>query len=216
MNACTTARAAVAALLVSAAALQADFLVPAFRGGPDTTYQQWEVFQSPGGPNPPDVANFNPNGTANVVETTGSAFLTSGGNIYSPAVATDFIATIPDYGYGAGYITDVVVQIRIQGTDLDVSSVLWNGVAPDSTTLLFSQVLGGFGGTLRDYAFEWNGLPGNLALNALTFQAAGSSMSLDRLAVDTQTAAIPEANALLLAGLASGGIVVARVRRRSA
>jgi hypothetical protein len=108
------------------------------------------------------------------------------------------------------------VQIRTQGTDLDVSSVLWNGVAPDSTTLLFSQVLGGFGGTLRDYAFEWTGLPGNLALNTLTFRAAESSMSLDRLAVDTQTAAIPEANALLLAGLAVGGVFVARIRARRA
>lgn len=202
MHRFTLSRAAAAALFATAAAAQADFLVPAFRGGPDTTFQQWEVFNSLEGPNPPDVANVNPNGTANVVETTGQGFVTSGGNIYSPTAVTDFIATIPDFGYGAGYATNVVVQIRAQGSDLDVSSVLWNGIAPDSTTLLFSQVLGGFGGTLRDYAFEWSGLPGNLALNTLTFHAAESSMSLDRLAVDTQAVAIPEVNALWLAGLA--------------
>ena len=71
--------------LVSA---QAAFVVPGFRGGANTTYQEWNVFSSTGGPNAPDVANSNVNGAANVVELSGGAFVTSGGNIYSPTFVT--------------------------------------------------------------------------------------------------------------------------------
>lgn len=177
--------------------------------------QQWDVFVSPGGPNPPDVANVNPNGTADVIETTGGAFVISGGNIYSFSVPIFFEVTVPDYGLGAGFLTDVVVQIRVQGTDLDTSSLLWNGIAPDDTELLFTQALGGMGGSLNDWKFAWSGLSGNVAENLLTFNALGSSMSLDRLAVDTKAVAVPEANTWLLLGLFGIGLsFAARCRRR--
>lgn len=207
-------RTAVAALLASFAVAQADFITPAFRGGTDTTYQRWEAFLTPTGPNPPDVADVNPNGTADLVELSGQSFVTSGGNIYSFAVATDFDVTVPDYNYGAGYVTDVVVQIRTQGTGIDLSSVLWNGISPDDSELLFEQLLGGFGGALQDWKFTWDDLPGNIAVNLLSFNAQGSSMSLDRLAIDTQATAVPEASTLMLVGVAACSLAVLRLRGR--
>ncbi|MFO0948975.1 MAG: hypothetical protein U1D30_24200 [Planctomycetota bacterium] len=196
--------------------VRADFVVPSFRGEALTTYQQWDVFSSTTGPNAPDVANDNAAGTANVVETTGLAFVTGGGNIYSFAGATAFEVTVPDFGLGAGYLTNVVVQIRTQGTDVDTASLFFDGIVPTSTELLFEQALGGFGGVLRDWKFEWTGIFGSIDLHQLDFAASGSSMSLDRLAIDTQVVAVPEAGSLALGSC--GVLLVAglrRLRRRS-
>jgi hypothetical protein len=163
----------------------AEFIVPEFRGDPLTTYQRWQVFSSANDPNFPDFADNNPNGSAVLLETTGGAFITSGGNIYSFAVATQFVVTVPDYALGDAAQSTVVVQIRTLGATVDLSSVTWNGVVAESAELLHEEPLGGFGGFLRDWKFEWNQLAGNPAVNVLEFAAAGSSMSLDRLAVDT-------------------------------
>jgi hypothetical protein len=163
----------------------ADFLVPEFRGAPLSTYQQWQIFTTTSGPNFPDFADQNPNGTATLIETTGGAFVTSGGNIYSFAVATHFVVVIPDFDLGPQASSRFVVQIRTLGTTVDLSSVSMNGIIAESAELLYEEPLGGFGGVLRDWKFEWVGLSGNLPMNVLEFSAEGSSMSLDRLAVDT-------------------------------
>lgn len=198
--------------LVSA---QAAFVVPGFRGGANTTYQEWNVFSSTGGPNAPDVANSNVNGAANVVELSGGAFVTSGGNIYSPTFVTSFSVTVPDFNLGSGYITNAVIQIRTQGTNVDTASVLFNGAAAQSATLLHSEVLGGFGGNLEDWEFVFSNVPSNLSLDTITFHASGSSMSLDRLSVDTQAVAVPEASSLVMVGIAAV-TVLGVVRRRAA
>lgn len=194
---------------------QAAFVVPGFRGEANTTYQEWNVFSSTGGPNAPDVANSNVNGTANVVELSGGAFVTSGGNIYSPTFVTSFSVTVPDFNLGSGYVTNAVIQIRTQGTNVDTASVLFNGAAAQSATLLYSEVLGGFGGNLEDWEFVFSNVPGNLSLDTITFHASGSSMSLDRLSVDTQAVAVPEASSLVMVGIAAV-TVLGVVRRRAA
>lgn len=208
--------AAALAVCASSQSVFADFVTPAFRGSANSTYQQWNVFTATTGPNDPDVALSNPNGTPDVVETTGSAFVTGGGNIYSFAAATSFDVTVPDFDLGAGYLTSVVVQIRTQGTPLDTSSILWNGLAPTDSELMHEEVLGGFGGALQDWKFEWTDLAGNTASNLLNFSASGSSMSLDWLAVDTVAVeAVPEAGSLAMmfaAGLTTVGYL--RLRRR--
>lgn len=207
-------RLGVAALVASFAvtSVQAAFVAPAFRGGADTTYQEWNVFTSSAGPNTPDVANSNVNGTANVVETSGGSFVTSGGNIYSFSVPTFFTVTVPDFDLGSGYVTNAVVQIRTQGTPVDTTSVLFNGVAANSATLLYTEALGGFGGALEDWKFIYTGVLSNLAVDTITFNATGSSLSLDRVSVDTQATAVPEAGSLVLGGLVS--VVAACVIRR--
>ncbi|MBX9654394.1 hypothetical protein K2Y11_12335 [bacterium] len=207
--------AAVFGLAFSLTSVQAAFVVPGFRGEANTTYQEWNIFSSTAGPNAPDVANSNVNGTANVVELSGGAFVTSGGNIYSPTFVTSFSVTVPDFNLGSGYITNAVIQIRTQGTNVDNSSVLFNGVSAVSATLLHSEVLGGFGGNLEDWEYVFSNVPSNLSLDTITFHAAGSSMSLDRLSVDTQAVAVPEVSSFLMIGVAAA-TVFGIARRRAA
>lgn len=163
-----------------------------------STYQEWDKFVAPAGPNPPnspnvplgasvDAAPFNPNGVADVVESSGASFITSGGNIYSPTAVTDFDVSVPNFGAAATWTT-VLVQLRTQGSLLDVSAVRVTGgggpYAAVDSALLFSQALGGFGGVLEDRWFEFH-LPGNAGAYLVEFHAAESSMSLDKLAIDT-------------------------------
>lgn len=99
---------------------------------------------------------------------------------------------------------------------MDLASVAWNGLAPTDSELLHEEDLGsGFGGGLQDWKFEWIDLPGNLASNLLTFAAAGSSLSLDWVAVDTiAVEAVPEASSLaMLAGVTLAAVGIRRLRR---
>jgi len=206
--------AAVLGMAFGMSSAQAAFIVPGFRGEANTTYQEWDIFTSFNGANAPDVASSNPNGTASLTELTGSAFVTGGGNIYSPTVATSFTVSIPDFNLGSGYVTNVVIQIRTQGDEVDTSSMLFNGVAANSATLLFTQALGGFGGTLEDWEFVFTNVPSNLLVDTITFHAAESSMSLDKFSVDTQAVAVPEAGSLVMVGAAA--VAVLGVARRRA
>lgn len=165
-----------------------EFVVPEFRGNPLSTYQEWTGFASATAPNLPNSASSNPNGIATLQELTGGAFLTSGGNIYSFAVATSFEVLIPDYGLGENYSTTVVLQLRTLGATVDLDSITCNGTAFDTAELLYEEPLGGFGGILRDWKFEWSGISGNVELNTILFEAAGPSMSLARVSVDTLAA----------------------------
>lgn len=185
----------------------AEFTIPDFRGAPQTTYQAWNVFTSATLPNLPDVANQNPNGSATLQELTGGSFLTSGGNIYSFAVATSFELLIPDYNLGPDATTKVVLQLRTQGATVDLASILFNGQPASSAELLYEEPLGGFGGILRDWKFEWDAVPGNVAMNTIRFSAEGSSMSLDRVALDTlaMAAAAPSLAAARVLHFGFGG-----------
>ncbi len=162
-----------------------EFVVPTFRGQALATYQEWNIFTSATGANFPDVADNNPNGSASLVETTGAAFITSGGNFYSFAGLTEFMASVPEFDLGPEAMTSAVVQIRTLGTLLDTASVTFNGVPADSVEILYEEPLGGFGGVLRDWKFTWSEVGGNAQTNIVHFRSVESSMSLDRLAIDT-------------------------------
>jgi hypothetical protein len=73
---------------------------------------------------------------------------------------------------------------------VDLESITFNGQAADSAELLYEEPLGGFGGILRDWMFEWSAVSGNVGINTIHFKAAGSSMGLDRVSVDTQALAV--------------------------
>src|SRR5690349_5233913 len=108
---------------------RADFVAPAFRGSADTTYQEWDVFASPDGPNAPDVADVNANGTADLYDfnpstgDTDGVFVLGSGNLYSFSGTPHMHADIPGFNLGAGYETTIVFQLRNLGTEVDLSTV---------------------------------------------------------------------------------------------
>lgn len=212
----------VFAMLGSAAPALADFVVPdgsnsAWTRGvtANSAYAQWEAFTSTFGPNTPDVGAFaggalTPGSPAwNTFDRNGFSFITGGGNIYSIAGVVAPQVDVPNFGLGAGYTTTILLQTRIQGTEIDPASVLIGGVAPAQTTELLRQPLGGPGGFLVDTLWRFE-LPGNASGYTVQFEALGSSMSLDRVAIDTFTV-VPAPGAAALLGL--GGVLAARRRR---
>lgn len=187
------------AVSVLVPSVHADFVVPNganyswTRGSTvHSTYAQYEVFTAAAGPNAPDVGSFAggalPAGAPswNVYDTSGQSFVTSGGNIYSFAAPTSIHIVAPNFDLGASHTTTVLVQIRTQGNEFQVSSVNIGGAAPTETTELLRQPLGGFGGFLVDTLFRWE-LSGNALSYEIRFDASASSMSLDRVTVDTFT-----------------------------
>jgi hypothetical protein len=65
-----------------------------------------------------------------------------------------------------------------------------------------------------DYKLEFS-LPGNSALDTLTFGSAGSGLSFDKVFTDTNVTAIPEPSALLLSTLLVIPAIIARRLRKS-
>ncbi|MDP3614749.1 MAG: PEP-CTERM sorting domain-containing protein, partial [Rubrivivax sp.] len=153
----------------------------------------------------PDVA-----GAGTLTETTGTAFLTSGGNIYSFSAATAFTVNTAALGTGSW---DVYLRIGGLGTSVkDLASL--NGV--DATrAITFTEGLGGaFGGAEEESLWKWT-VTGGSALN-FAFGATGSSLSLDQVgvyAVANTATAVPEPGTLALMG-AGLGMVGFMSRRR--
>jgi len=172
---------------------RADFFLPTLwtRGDARSTYQQWDVFvEADGDPaNVPDIGEMNSYSTdelvPNVRDTTGLSFIT-GGNIYSFSVATEIDVIVPNAGLGDWYHTTVILQTRTKGSEIDTSAAKIAGIKPVQILELSREPAGGpFGDSFTvDTLFRWE-LPGNLASYLIEFPALGSSMSLDRVAVDT-------------------------------
>lgn len=222
--------------LMFAAGARADFATPTDWTRPTddanaqanlTTYQEWNVFTSPGGPNNPDVGEVNPNpgvsvpnaSKANFYDTSGQSFVTGGGNIYSPTAVTLLHADVPSYGLGAGFNTFVEFQLRSLGAEADYNTVRVtysdgtdHTVFAASRTELARVALGGFGGDQVDSLFRFT-LPYSPAQFKLEFDASGDSLSTDRAAIDTLTAPVPEPTSLGLLGMAGAALLT---RRRKA
>ncbi len=160
------------------------------RSEPSTTYYEWDDFTSASGDNAPDIAAVpaDVDGVLPTVrETTGGAFVTSTGNIYSINGVIEFEVTVPAI-VEPGWVTDVLLQTRTQGREIDAASILCNGEPPVETVELYRFQLGPddiFGGFLVDVAhrFEVDGT--NPVV--ITFAAADTSLSLDRVSVDTRS-----------------------------
>ena len=175
---------------VMAGAAGADFITPdAFgwtRGDADSTYFEWDVFVSAFGGNDPDVGQFPvelPDGwvSPDVVETTGTAFITGSGNLYSPFGPIHVEVTVPNYGYGTGQTT-LLVQVKTQGNELDYDNVVAMGEAPVEVTFLTRELSdqGYIVEVLYEFAIEGN--PSEIVIGIPT---ADAHVSVDRIAVDT-------------------------------
>lgn len=186
-----------------------------------TTYAEWDYFTSPSGPNRPDVGSFLGDTLAvgasafNVYDSNfpaSGSFITGGGNIYSPSGVIIPRIEFGGFGLGEGFVTTILLQVRTLGTEFDVSSMLLNGtVAPTSIVELDRIELGGFGGYQVDSLIRFD-VVGSLASNEISFEAMESSMSLDRVAIDTFTTAVPAPGAVALAVLAALGGATSRRR----
>lgn len=183
----------------------------------------WDIFESLTGAEA-DVSVTNGNGTPTVSEVGGGAFITSGGNIYNAGAPASFSVVVPEADVPATpHNITAIVQIKTQGTELDLSSVLLNGLAPVATQELERIALGGFGGEKISTWFLFNvpyasfgdfdTLSDDLTL---TFNATGAHMSLDELAIDTaiqpfgyyaEPTPVPEPSSLALLGLGAAALL---------
>lgn len=190
----------VACLAIGCAgsAARAEFVTPNVygwsRGSANSTYFAWDIFQSPSGPNPPDVGQWPvalpPSWTQpSVAESSGASFITGGGNIYSFSTPLDVEVNVPNYGRGSDWTTTILVQVRTQGNELDYERMRVGSRRWVERVELDRQVLGGFGGYLVDTLLRFEA-PGNDTDYLLEFEAAASSMSLDRLTIDTRAGRI--------------------------
>ena len=181
------------------ATARAEFVVPDgvltawVRGAsPGSAFAQWESFVSPAGPNAPEVGAFaggvlSPAAPSwNVADRNPFSFVTGSGNLYSFNGVIAPRIDVPGFGAGAGTRTTVLLQVRVQGTEVDPATVRIGDAAAVEVRELLRQPLGGPGGFTVEtlYRFE---LPGSGDGYRVEFAAFGSSMSLDRLAVDTYT-----------------------------
>ena len=233
--------AATALLFAHASAATAAFLTPNStapvfdewtRGAANSVYAEWDVFtQANGGVNNPDVGQSGVTG-ATVVQDNAATFaiVTSGGNIYSFAGPTSFDVTVPGYGLGAGSTTRIVAQIATQGNPLQPSSLQMTysngGSITTPPTALYDRGLIVDGAISRnEWLAVWDIAGFNPSSSVIEFASSTSSMSLDKVAVDSYTkvgnfaalpAAIPEPTSLALIGLAAIGQLVCGRRRREA
>jgi hypothetical protein len=183
-----------------------------------TLYAEWDVFNSAVSDNSPDIGSFGL-GMASVTENTGGAFLTGGGNIYSPLIATHFTTALAGTLAPIEGIRAVVAHIKTLGSviaDRTVSLTIDAISYPPVISSLLNDVpLGGFGGNDQEWLFVWKAVPdGSYTFD---FNASESSMSLARYAAfASEVTPVPEPSTCVLFGLASVVVLYMVRRRRSA
>lgn len=157
------------------------------RADATATHYFWDDFGSTAGANQPDVAAIPlmvDGVEPSVTETTGTAFLTSTGNLYSFTEPLAFEVRVPVLEIVGG-TTRVLLQLATVGTEIDQTTLLIGGVGPTEVQELDRLFLGDgqFGGFLVDalYVFE---VPSANPI-VITFSAAEPSLSLDAISVDT-------------------------------
>ncbi len=187
--------------------------------GPASLYAEWNWFTDDS--STAGIQDFTPDvGSAgvslsHVYETSGAAFLTGGGNIYSFAAPVSITSVI---GAASGVSTgtrDAAMKIALLGTPpLPIATL--NGVNATMVELYSGDSGSGFGGAEKEYLWLWANVA-DAPNYTLKFAASESSMSLDQLAIyASPAAAVPEpaSGVLMLVGLAMAG-VMSRRRRTS-
>jgi hypothetical protein len=184
-----------------------NFVVPAFRGLPDTEAGYWESFTVPFGA--PGNAADRPGSTTGAIlaqTLSPSAFITGSGNIYDVAARTGFeIRDAVPFTLGT-----VVLQTRTLGSEIDYAGLTFrysnsegiHSVAPlvrlelDRGTILGASV---------SSLWQWDLRGLNVKEYTVTFESDGPSLSFDAFTLDTSARfeAVPEPStwALLAAGL---------------
>jgi len=182
-----------------------------------TTYQEWDNFIPPGGPNAPYIASINPNGTPNAFDSSSatSGGFNSGGNIYSFSGVITPRAIVPTFNL-AGHVLNVQVQVQTRGSTI-VDTLTANGIAVStlpnfSHTSVIASSLGAQGNVINEiWKFT---LPADPAGLQLDWAWGVTSASLDVIRVDTQSVAVPEPAAIALCGTAGVGWALLAWRRR--
>jgi len=208
--------------LITIASARAAFTTPAWPRPADnlaaaatgTTYQHWDVFNSVIGPNAPDLANINPNGMPNVYDSgapANGAFITTG-NMYSAVGSLLPRATIPGYNV-PGNSVKVLVQLFVQGLDININSLTVDGVAANTLPAFNYQELsriplGGPGGAAVEHLWSFT-LPSDAASFQLDWIWGTPHAMFDQLSIDTRS--VPEPGSLML--LAVGASLIVRRRR---
>ena len=192
--------------LVLVGSAQAAFITPSdvtpgwTRGDSGTTYQAWDVFTSTTN-NAPDVANNNPNGTGEVSETAGVAFVTGGGNIYAMAGNPSFSVQVPNSP--AVDTSSILLQLQTIGSEVIFPSVLINGAGPSQTAEISRiSIPAGPPGTFADQVetwYLWTGVTAAAEIN-ITF-GGPPHLSLAAVSVDTSTVPEPSTALLVMLGL---------------
>jgi|GEM_PF-2508966 len=160
------------------------------RGDANTSFYSWDDFTTATGPNAPDAGAFPaqlPGSwvSPSVTETTGTAFVTSTGNIYSFTTQLAFEVVVPAEPIEGG-TTTVLLQTRTQGREVDHATLFCNGQPPVEYVEHYRFTLGPkdvLGGDLVDALWRFE-VPAT-GTATITFDGTDLSMSLDRLEVDT-------------------------------
>jgi len=168
-----------------------NFLTPSNRGSVGTEFSEWDSFASAYlDPNSPDVAAAASSPT--LAQTlTDTAFLTGGMNIYSFSAATGYEIS-NDTSITIGTLGSVTLQLDTLGTLLDYSSIqlVYSGGTLAPTNLISESRLisGGYGGITNRVAVQWDLSGLNVSNYTITYQALGSSNSMNIAELDTATA----------------------------
>ncbi len=189
------------------------FYVPSFRGEAGSTAAGWDFFTvgvgAPG--NAPDLAGSTAT-TARLTQLQADAFVVGSGNIYNQPSVSSFVI---NYTAGAR-IDTVILQTRTVGAELDYSSVALTyaggSLAGTRTELDRAPFVGQGPGSIVSSAWTWNLSGVDTSDLTISFKADGPSLSFDSATLDVKTLPEPGTWALLILGLAAGGLALRRSR----
>lgn len=173
-----------------------------------SSYAEWNAIFGYPVDDTPDIG-----GSGKLTETTGAAFPTSGGNVYSISGASAFRLDLAGATSG---LHDVYLRVSTVGSSVaDVASL--NGLNATRVVTFNQAITGGFGGNEEESLWRWTvNASGPWVVN---FNASGAHMSLDQVGfyAVAVTPAVPEPEtwALMLAGLAAVGAARAARNRRA-